>query len=228
MLCNNTLEYLAVLEEEFKRNANAGLALKQEAYMRHKFKLFGMATVQRRVIQSPFMHKAALPPQSELHEIVHALWTKDERDFHYFAQELALKYMKRAQRQDIALYEYMVTHQSWWDTVDLIANKLMGNYFILFPDDTEKYIDKWLHSDNIWLQRSSLLFQLKYKDKIDTSLLSTSIHHLLGSDEFFINKAIGWVLREYSRTNAPWVEDFVMKTPLSTLSAREAMRLIKA
>jgi len=87
-------------------------------------------------------------------------------------------------------------------------------------------VKKWLLSNNIWLQRSALLFQLKYKENIDTVLLSATINSLLGSKEFFINKAIGWILREYSKTNAIWVMEFANKTALSSLSKKEALRLI--
>ena len=226
MLSNETLEYIAVLEQEFSSNANKELAFQQGAYLRHQFKFFGISTQQRRAIQSPFLHKAMLPPKTELHELVKVLWSRDEREFHYFAQELSLKYMRATEKEDIHLYVHMVAHQSWWDTVDMIANKLMGNYFLLFPEEREEHINKWLQSNNIWLQRSALLFQLKYKDKMDLALLVKCIYHLLGSDEFFINKAIGWVLREYSRTDPGWVQEFVNDTALSPLSKREALRLI--
>jgi|TARA_R110002096_G_scaffold238513_4_gene429954 3-methyladenine DNA glycosylase AlkD len=226
MLTNETLEYIAVLEQEFCRNANSKLALQQRAYLRNQFQFFGISTQQRRAIQRPFLLKDMLPPKSELHELIKVLWGRDEREFHYFGQELALKYLKVTEKEDIDLYEHMVAHQSWWDTVDLIANKLMGNYFLLFPEERKEHIDKWLKSNNIWLQRSALLFQLKYKEKMDLDLLKQCIHHLLGSNEFFINKAIGWVLREYSRINPIWVQEFVKDTTLSSLSKREALRLI--
>lgn len=103
----------------------------------------------------------------------------------------------------------------------------MGNYFKKFPEDRKFYVDKWLVSEHLWLQRCALLFQLKYKKEIDTELLSYTIHFLLGSKEFFINKAIGWVLREYSKTNPEWVEDFVYKTELHSLSRKEALRIIQ-
>ncbi|EPR65302.1 DNA alkylation repair protein [Cyclobacterium qasimii] len=226
MLSNETLEYISVLEQEFSRYANKELALQQGAYLRNQFQFFGISTQHRRAIQSPFLHKAMLPPKTELHELVKVLWSRNEREFHYFAQELSLKYMKVIEKEDIHLYAHMVAHQSWWDTVDMIANKLMGNYFLLFPEEKESHINKWLRSNNIWLQRSALLFQLKYKDKMDLALLVKCIHHLLRSDEFFINKAIGWVLREYSRTDPEWVQEFVDDTALSPLSKREALRLI--
>ena len=76
----------------------------------------------------------------------------------------------------------------------------------------------------MWLQRSSLLFQNKYKSKTDTELLSNYIIHLSPSKEFFIQKAIGWVLREYAKTNPDWVVAFVSNHALPSLSKREAMK----
>jgi 3-methyladenine DNA glycosylase AlkD len=158
--------------------------------------------------------------------LIKELWKKPEREYQYFAQELAFKYIYQPNTEDIDWYEYMVVRKSWWDTVDFIANKLMGKYFKAFPDQRKVYVQKWLDSDNIWLQRSALLFQLKYKKDLDRDLLAFTIKTLLPTKEFFINKAIGWVLREYSRTNPNWVLEFVNKTPLNPLSRREALKLI--
>ena len=83
---------------------------------------------------------------------------------------------------------------------------------------------KWIASNNIWLQRSSLIFQLKYKNKLDTKTLKNNINSLLNSNEFFVNKAIGWILREYGKTNPKWVIKFVRKTELSNLSKKQALK----
>ncbi len=219
-------DYIETLSSELLSRANPKRAAQQKRYMRGQFDYYGLTSPERKTLQRPFFEKAFLPAKSELELIVKALWEKPQREYQYVAQELAFKYIKRMEEQDIALYEYMVTHKSWWDTVDHIANKLMGAYFKKYPELRQEYVDKWLASDNMWLQRSALLFQLKYKSELDTVLLSYTITALLGSKEFFINKAIGWVLREYSRTNPDWVMDFVEQTELSGLSEREALRLM--
>jgi len=120
----------------------------------------------------------------------------------------------------------MITHKSWWDTVDLIATKLVGEYFRIFPDQRGRYVEKWIASNNIWLQRTSIIFQLNYKEELDKEFLAYVINSLTGSKEFFINKAIGWILRQYGRTNPGWVIDFANKTRLNSLSRREALRNI--
>lgn len=219
--------YVNSLEQEFKNNANATVALQQENYVRNKFNYYGLITNKRRLIQKPFLIKEFLPPKSQLVKLTTLLWSKPQREFQYFAQELVFKYVKQFEVNDIALLEFMVENQSWWETVDYISVKLMGAYFKRFPEQKEIYCKKWLASTNIWLQRSALLFQLKYKEAIDDELMSANINYLLGSKEFFINKAIGWVLREYSRTNPDWVINFVEKTALNPLSKKEALRLIQ-
>ncbi len=194
--------------------------------MKNQFPFFGLTAGERKELQKPFLTKAQLPPKEEVAGIVKELWKQPQRECQYFAQELAFKYHRKVEKEDIALYEYMVTHKSWWDTVDFIAANLMGAYFKRFPEQRNTYVQKWLESNNMWLQRSALLFQLKYKDQLDTALLSETIQPLLGSKAFFINKAIGWVLREYSKTNPQWVRDFVQSHELAPLSRKEALRLI--
>lgn len=221
------IEFIETLETEFKNNSNTKIALEQKAYLRNQFEFYGITTVKRREIQKPFFIKEHLPEKRELYKIINELWNKPQREYQYFSQELAFKYSKQLEKKDIGLFEFMVMRKSWWDTVDFISSKLMGEYFKNYPEQKDKYVQKWLKSNNIWLQRCVLLFQLKYRGDLDTALLSSIIHSLLGSKEFFINKAIGWVLREYSRTNSNWVSGFVNTTELNALSKKEALRLLK-
>jgi 3-methyladenine DNA glycosylase AlkD len=222
------IEFIKTLETELKRNSNTTIALEQKAYMRDKFEFYGLMTNKRREIQKPFFVKKHLPEKRKLNKVVKELWNKPQREYQYFSQELAFKYIKQLEEKDIELFEYMIIHKSWWDTVDFISTKLVGEYFKKYPEQINKYVEKWLRSNDIWLQRSALLFQLKYRNNLNPELLSFIIHKLLNSKEFFINKAIGWVLREYSRTNPDWVIDFVNSTELNTLSKKEALRLIKS
>ena len=219
-------EFVRTLELEFEYNANAKIAREQKAYMRDQFEFHGIKTPKRREIQKPFLVESFLPPKHELDQIVRTLWNKPHREYQFFAQELVFRYTRQFDKNDIALLEYMVTHKSWWDTVDYIAVKLISIYFERFPGQLDVYVKKWLASDNIWLQRCCLLYQLKSKDKMDTRRLEYIIQKLSGSKEFFINKAIGWTLREYGKTNPKWVKEFVANNRLAHLSRREALRLL--
>ena len=222
-----TNTYITELQHVFQENANVQKAAQQTAYLKNQFSFYGLTSPQRRALQKPFLAKKYLPEKKTAIQICKALWRKPKREFHYFSQELIGKYQKM-DKDDIDFFEWMLSNNSWWDTVDYIAVNLVGNYFTRFPEERLQVIDKWLQSGNIWLQRSCLLFQLKYKLNTDTRLLVYCIESLLGSKEFFVNKAIGWCLRQYSRTNSNWVLEFVEKHPLlSNLSRKEAIRLIK-
>ena len=219
-------DFISALQKEFEANANPEIALQQQAYLRDQFSFYGMKTPTRREIQKPFLIKDHLPPNENLGLLVRTLWNKPEREYHYFTQELVQKYTKQFKIGDIVLLEYLIGKNSWWDTVDFIATKLIKAYFKKFPNQRDVYIEKWLSSDNIWMQRSCLIFQLMEKGKTDVTLLKHVITSLLGSQEFFINKAIGWALRDYSKTNPEWVIQFVESTNLHPLSKREALKLM--
>ena len=218
------MEFIKHLKLEFEKNANPQIASGQKSYMKNQFDFYGIKTTERRIIQKPFMADEYLPPKKDLTKMIKSLWKMRQRDYQYFAQELAFKYVRAFEDKDIALFEFMVLHKSWWDTVDFIADKLMGSYFKMFPEQKVVYLPKWIQSKNIWLQRAALLFQLKYKDNLNTEILKSTIEPLLDSKEFFINKAIGWILREYSKTNPQWVREYVRQTQLSNLSKREALK----
>jgi 3-methyladenine DNA glycosylase AlkD len=138
--------------------------------------------------------------------------------------ELFFRYNRKVEELWIDHYEYMITSKSWWDTVDFVAATLAGNYFRVFSHRILPVTGRWMKSGNIWLQRSCLLFQLKYRKETNTTLLTSFILPLAASREFFIAKAIGWALREYSKTDPGWVREFVKNHPLQTLSRKEALK----
>jgi 3-methyladenine DNA glycosylase AlkD len=220
-------DYLNTLTAEFEKHANPEIARGQKAYMKNQFAFFGIKAPVRQKVQQPFLDKKFLPHKGQLETLIKELWDQPQREYQYFAQELVLKYTKRFEQQDIRLLEFMITHKSWWDTVDFIAAKLVGAHLITYPEKRQDQVDRWLASGNLWLQRTALLFQLQYKSSTDTDLLAYTISALTGSKEFFINKAIGWILRQYGKTNPYWVVEFTDNTELANLSRREALRLIE-
>ena len=111
-----------------------------------------------------------------------------------------------------------------WDTVDSLATHTVGIHFRRFPEVQAQVLPRWRQSDHIWLRRTCILFQNRYKAETDFTLLKDIICENLGSTEFFINKAIGWALREYTRVDPDGVRAFVANTPLAPLSAWEALK----
>ena len=138
------------------------------------------------------------------------------------------KMREKLPESTIDLIEELIVTKSWWDTIDYLASHEAGYYFRRFPTTRETHLVRWRQSGNFWLRRSAILFQLKYKKETDTALLFTIIQENLGSDEFFVNKAIGWALREYSKVDKTAVTHFVQNTPLHPLSQREALKWLNA
>jgi len=209
----------------FHQEANAAKAAAAKAYLRNQFEFFGIATPARRAICKEYM-RSHLPEYHELSQIIHELWELPQREYQYFAVELLAVFRKQWQENIIVLAEYLIIHKSWWDTVDHIASEITGPYFKQFPGQAKRITLKWNRSKNIWLQRSSIMFQKSYKKETDTEILSRYILHVRDSKEFFIQKAIGWALREYSKANEKWVKYFVKKNALPPLSKREALKRI--
>lgn len=215
-----------IIKTEFNSNASSEIAKGQKAYMKGQYDYFGIKTPVRKEIQKPYLIKNKLPEINDAIEIMKLCFNDEHREMQYFGMELMIKYQNKLRIEDIEWIEWMILTKSWWDTVDLTATKIVGSYFQLHPEMIEPKTKEWMKSGNMWLQRTALLFQLKYKNKTDTELLSKLIIELLGSKEFFINKAIGWVLREYGKTNPEWVISFVEdhKDQLANLSKKEALR----
>lgn len=220
---NNLIE---LLEEDFEQNANPKNAEEMKRYMKDISDYYGIKSELRRKISKRILNKTGLPEKDHYSILLRHLWEKDQREFQYFAQEFAEKYIRLADWNDLLLYEYMITTKSWWDTVDYIAAKLVGPTIKKYPDRIKDKTQEWINSGNIWLQRTAILFQLKYKNETDEVLLFDIINQLKSIHTFFIEKAIGWALREYGKSQPKIVLDFVNRTTLPNLSRREALKRI--
>lgn len=218
--------YVISLKELFEKNANPSQAVPMKKYMRDQFEYLGIKTPQSVALQKEFYAEHGLPQVSELDTILRNLWSLPQREFQYVGLGLLDKLEKKLPAKFIRTIEYLIVTKSWWDTVDAIASHTVGAHSRRFPELREKYLPKWRNSQNIWLRRTAILFQLNYKKETDFELLGDIIRENLDSKEFFINKAIGWALRQYARENPRAVSKFVKTTPLHPLSQREAMKHI--
>ncbi len=222
------MNYVASIKTRFRAHANASNAMGMKAYMKHHFEFLGIKSPERKVLSKEALNKINLPAMNECEAIVKKLWELPEREFQYFAMDLLEKRKRQMERHHIHLLEHLIVNKSWWDTVDLLASKLVGHYFQQFPSQIESITNRWMASGNMWLQRSCILFQLKYKADTNTKLLTRFILQCHTSSEFFLQKAIGWALREYAKTNPQYVINFVAKHALAPLSKREALKHIQS
>ena len=216
--------YLVPLDEAFHSMSDPAIAKGSAVYMKNISAFYGIKAPDRRNMLSVFIKQYGMPETSILKDVVMSAWGHPMREMHYAAMEILFKNRKKSEPDWIQLYEYMILNKSWWDTIDYISPHCLSYHFNQFPELLMPTINRWIDSENIWLQRSCILFQLKAKEKTDEILLFQLIKRLSNHKEFFIRKAIGWALREYAKTNPEAVITFVDSTVLSGLSKREALK----
>lgn len=220
------MPYVTAISGLFRLNENPAQAIRMKSYMRNKFEFFGLPSPQRKDLQKEFLKEHGYPKPDELVSTIRELWAAPWRELHYFGMEILDRQLKNRGDEIIDFVEELILTKSWWDSVDYLSASHMGKLMKRFPEQIPGRNQKWLDSGNIWLQRTSLLFQLKYKKETDLDLIYHNIDFLKESHEFFIRKAIGWILREYSKTDPEEVSRYVDQTPLSTLSRMEALKVI--
>ena len=205
-------------------NRNKVVARQMSKYMKDKFPFLGLKKPERTAITKEFLKNKGKDREVDW-DFIFKSFQLPEREFHYLAIEYMDKIKEIFTPDDMINIEKLLLTKSWWDSVDAI-NRIVGHLALKYPIIKEKYISKWLESDNIWLIRISIIFQLKYKDKTDTDFLSMAIMENSNTKEFFIDKGIGWALREYSKTHKDWVSTFISNNGLSKLSVREGSKYI--
>lgn len=217
--------YLKEIKKMYAANGDATIAKGAKAYLLNQFEFYGIKTPLRRQICKDFYKANPIKDHNELSTLVKECFDEPQRELHYFAIELLGHHKKLWSKKTLPLIEWMITHNSWWDSVDSTNTHVIGKFFLMYPEYIDPYTRKWNQSSNKWLQRMSILFQLLYKEKTNTALLTEYIEHTQLEEDFFIRKAIGWALRSYANTDAKWVVKFVRTHPqLSNLSKREALK----
>ena len=211
----------------FKNLSNDQLAEPMKAYMKHHFPFLGIKSPARTEALRNYFSTHDIPEKPELLEEVWNIYQLPEREYQYVAIALLSKKLKTLFVDDLGFIEKLITEKSWWDSVDSIAPTIVGDIVKRDRKSGEKIMLQWSDSDNMWLNRAAILHQLKYKKDTDEKVLIEIIIKHKNSNEFFIQKAIGWVLREYAKTNPVFVQQFVASHELKPLSKREALKHLK-
>lgn len=219
---------VAEIRDVFSGARNPARAAWSEAYMKNHFRYFGMPTEERRALQKHLLIALnTITDRAERWELMHKLWEAEEREFQYLAIDWLNSWPKKWYSADDATeLEWIIRTKSWWDSVDAIASNYLGKWEKLFPKEGRSTFERWRYADSFWLQRSCLIYQLKRKNEVDTAYLESLIVQLLPQKEFFIQKAIGWTLRQLSKYDPETVRYILDTHPVRGLAKREASKYL--
>ena len=225
-MAKNEAIALEQLREVFAQNAHPEKALGMAKYMKNLFPFVGINSPERKNMVAELRKDFKPKNAQELKNWVSLLWEMPAREYQYVGMDYLQKDVNLLEIEDIAYFEFLITTKSWWDSIDLISGNYLGKFLIKYPEIFEETVVRFSKSENMWLNRAAIVCQLGYRERTNTDLLERAIVPHLESKEFFHQKAIGWALRQYGKTNPQWVKDFVASHTLKPLSRREALRLL--
>ena len=211
--------------EAFENNADPERGQQMKSYMKDHFEFYGIPSARRKELAKEGVN--AIKKEDDCFPIIRQLYELPQRELHYVAIETYYKCRNNWSENALKEIEWLIQTNSWWDTVDFLASNCAGYLLNTGKLNISKIAKSWNTGENLWLKRTSLLFQLKYKEKTNRELLSELILPHIDDKTFFIKKAIGWALRQYSKTNPDWVRAFVGKIYLQPLSTKEALKHIR-
>lgn len=217
-------EFVATLKPQLTALRNRTAAIGAQSYMKDIAPFLGVKTPERRTLVKKIARELDLPTSDELAQTARALWKQEEREFHYSAFDLIQIHIDIANKKFLEEHvEYLITHKSWWDTVDGLGSAAVSPLTDKYG--CEKLIEKWNKSENIWLIRSAIQHQRGRKFEADNKLILRYCHEHADSQEFFIVKAIGWALRDMAKVSPRDVRNFLREHPnLGRVAVREAER----
>ncbi|GGH77113.1 3-methyladenine DNA glycosylase AlkD [Pullulanibacillus pueri] len=206
-----------------ENNRDEERSVKMSAYMRNQFQFLGIPTPKRRILCKELFKKAVNEKQVDW-SFIDECWKRKYREYQYIAIDYLSRMQQYLSASDISKIKKLATTKSWWDTIDGLDN-IVGEIALAYPEVNDTLL-QWSIDDNFWLRRIAIDHQLSRKSKTNTELLETVVKNNLGHTEFFINKAIGWSLREYSKTNPEWVRHFIetYQEKMAPLSIKEASK----
>ncbi|MEU6532478.1 DNA alkylation repair protein [Streptomyces sp. NPDC046928] len=217
------------LTSAYTAAADRERAAAMRAYMKDVAPFLGIPSPERRALSRSVVRGVPRPDEGDCTAVALRCWRLPEREYQYFAVDYLRRHVTRLSSGFLPVARQLVSTVPWWDTVDALAAHVVGG---LVAADTALAgdMDAWIEDGDLWVARTALLHQLRYRERTDAGRLFAYCLRQSGHPDFFIRKAIGWCLREYAKTDPEAVRDFLAREGgrFAPLSVREALKNIGA
>lgn len=221
-------EMVALVEAELAARADPAKAGPMQAYMKTTQPFHGVQKPDR-VPLVRRLKEFAPKDRRDWERRTLALWNLPHREERYVALDYAMLWRAYRTPEALGFLRRLIVEGAWWDLVDVVAGGLVSPILKAHRAETKPVMEQWIEDEDLWVRRAALLSQLKHKGETDEAQLFDFCLRRAGEKDFFIRKAIGWALRDYSWTRPEAVRDFVVSChgKLSPLSVREACKQLR-
>nr|WP_296266139.1 DNA alkylation repair protein [uncultured Merdimonas sp.] len=213
------------IKARFEENQNPENAVKMAKYMKNLFPFYGIPTPQRKKLYRDFLKEEKKKGAVDW-GFLDQCYADEHRECQYLVFDYLASMQKFLTYDDIPKIWKYIKEKQWWDSIDCL-DRIVGEIG-LSDSRVDELMLQWSLDEDLWVRRLAIDHQLLRKEKTNRELLGQIIVNNLGSKEFFINKAIGWSLRDYSKTDPEWVKDFIdqYKDRMDKLSIREGSKYL--
>src|SRR5438445_6928284 len=189
-----------LLTEELRAIGTPERAEQEKRYLKSDLDFFGGSVWEiRRVVQA-FIRGASPLAHAELVALVEALWAQPVHERRMASVVLLELHPKLLGPSDLPLIERLLRESLTWALVDGLAADVVGGVLARSPAEVTPVLDRWSTDSDFWIRRSSLLAELQaLRTGADLAPFLRRADRMLDEKEFFIRKAIGWVLREVGK-----------------------------
>lgn len=219
---------VAFVTSELEGLADAERAAQMAAYMKTDMPFYGVMSRERKLVLREARKLFPVETPDDYEAAILALWDESHRETKYVGIGFATEHRNEIGVEWLGLYEKLIVEGAWWDFVDDVVVHAVGRALLKDRLEVTPIVRSWISSEDMWLRRSAIICQVRHKDETDESLLFDHALACLHEKEFFIRKAIGWALRDYSWFQPEAVRRFLLdhKQEMSGLTYREGAKRI--
>lgn len=216
------------LEAELRAQGDPARAAGEKRYLKSRLQFHGVTLPQLERTVRAFTVAQPIADRAALTALAVALWEGPVHERRMAAVVLLERHRQLLTPDDLPLLERLIRESQTWAYVDALAANVVGP-LCAGAAGTGQVLDRWAGDPDFWVRRSALLSQLRpVRDGAPLDRFLRYVDAMLDEREFFIRKAIGWVLREAGKTRpgevTAWLAERIDR--VSGVTLREAVKYL--